>query len=354
MITAQKDIRVEYPIVPLGELRVVAGAPETGRRPQVRVSVRDEQFEPAPRFWKSVFHRFGISENIFRYFSHDEVFARLVERSPDASVRLCVERAANFPGRLMAVSNPKRPLLAYHDAAALLERYGHEHGGNDKPKYHDGIVSSTHMPRSGENGFDIGPDRFHNRFVIEAPIDGFGQPRIYLSLLRTVCSNGAVGYSRAFRSDLRIGDDAVYTLDRALSQFDHDEGFAALRQRFESAQKSWASLHEAMQLSRVLTRLGAGCAGFQLELDKLCGDLHALYGLANLQSLSVKRQRMLPARCKVYDLINFASEIATHRAGAEAALRLQAYIGTLISDEYDLEGTAEKVPEFRDLFLNLN
>jgi hypothetical protein len=76
--------------------------------------------------------------------------------------------------------------------------------------------------------------------------------------------------------------------------------------------------------------------------------------LANLESLSVKRQRMLPARCRVYDLLNFASEIATHRASSESRPRLQAYIGTLVSDEFDLEGTAEKVPELKDLFLNLN
>ena len=324
----------------------------------VHIDVRERVVRAGlPRFCgTSLFHRFGISENIFRYFSHDEVFARLVEhKSPDASLQ-AVRRAAaeNRSGRLLAVSSPKRPLLDYQQARTLLDRYRDEQSGDAKPSYHEGIVSSTHTPRSGESGFDIGPDRFHNRYIIEAPIDGFGQPRIYLSLLRTVCSNGAVGYSRAFRSDIRIGDDAVYTLERALSQFDHDEGFAALRQRFESAQKSWASLHEALDLHRTLARMGAGCSQFQQELDKLCGDLHALYGLANLESLSVKRQRMLPARCKVYDLINFASEIATHRATPDAQMRLQAYIGTLISEEFDLEGTAEKVPEFQDLFRNLN
>jgi hypothetical protein len=44
-----------------------------------------------------------------------------------------------------------------------------------------------------------------------------------------------------------------------------------------------------------------------------------------------------------------------HRApSTDARTRLQAYIGTLVSDEYDLEGTAAQVPEFQDLFLNLN
>ena len=354
------NVRIEYPVVSLGELRVVSHEPDDGadarpagpaRRRAVSVVARGETLGPSPRFWSSLFHRFGISENIFRYFRHDEVFARIREASPDDRLRLCIERTAAKGSRLLACSNPKRPVLTHDQATALLTKH---HGDEAGPTYHSGLLTSTHTPKSGERGFDIGPDRFHNRFVVEAPIDGFGQPRIYLSLLRQVCSNGAVGYARAFRSDVRIGDDTAYTLERALGQFDHDEGFTALRQRFESAQKSWASLHEALLLHRTLARMGPGASEHQKALDKTCGDLHALYGLANLDSLSAKRQRILPARCRVYDLINFASEIATHKAPVEERSRLQAYIGTLVSDEYDLEGTADRVPEFKDLFLNLN
>ena len=358
MVMANDNLRIEYPTVSLGDLRVVAHERDGDDKPAgpaqrraVAVHVRGEPFEPSTRFWSSLFHRFGISENIFRYFRHDEVFARIVDRNPDDRLRLCVERVGEKRNRLLACSNPKRPVLTYDQASSLLTKH---HGDEGGPVYHTGLLTSTHTPKSGERGFDIGPDRFHNRFVVEAPVDGFGQPRIYLSLLRQVCSNGAVGYARSFRSDVRIGDDTAYTLERALGQFDHDEGFTALRQRFESAQKSWASLHEAMLLHRTLARMGTGASDWQKQLDGVCGDLHALYGLANLDSLSAKRQRILPARCRVYDLINFASEIATHKAPVAERGRLQAYIGTLVSDEYDLEGTAERVPEFKDLFLNLN
>jgi hypothetical protein len=338
------------------------------------LEVAGEPFVPTSRFWQSLFHRFGLTDNVFRYFRYDEVFARVVEANSDDRLRLCVERPANAPPRLLAVSNPRRPLLGYDETMELMTRYGEAHaspsgdageGAKNLPhesllSYRNGVVRSTHVPRSGEHGFHIGPDQFRNRFVVEAPVDGFGQPRIYLSLLRQVCSNGAVGYSPAFRSDIRMGNDAAYTLERALGQFDHDEGFAALRQRFESAQKSWASIRETMLLHKTLNTLGDGRDGrlrgrkLHEELNRIAGDLNALYGLANLETLSAKRQRVLPARCRVYDLINFASELATHAAGPDGQFRLQGYIGTLISDEYDLEGTAEKVPEFNDLFLNLN
>ena len=87
------------------------------------------------------------------------------------------------------------------------------------------------------------------------------------------------------------------------------------------------------------------------DFYRMTGNLNELYGLANLDALSNKRQRVLPARCRVYDLLNFASEIATHHSTPEGARSMQACIGTLISDEYDLEGTAETATEFADFFV---
>jgi hypothetical protein len=76
-----------------------------------------------------------------------------------------------------------------------------------------------------------------------------------------------------------------------------------------------------------------------------------IYGLANLNTLSIKRQRTLPAACKVYDLLNFASEVATHHADEFGGRVVQAYIGELISGEYDLEGTVDQFSDWRDFFV---
>jgi len=97
---------------------------------------------------------------------------------------------------------------------------------------------------------------------------------------------------------------------------------------------------------------GAGAGGSLDKLDRMAGDLQWRYGVANLDTLSAKRQRVLPAKCRVYDLLNFTSELATHHAQGAARDRLQAFIGGLVSDEYDLEGTAGRVPQFDDFFIN--
>jgi hypothetical protein len=153
---------------------------------------------------------------------------------------------------------------------------------------------------------------------------------------------------------------------RVLDGFNNEEGYAAMRQRFESAARSWASVNEVNRLYRILVRAiprgqrvlgGDGAAEgmtpetWQRAFQRLTGDLTQAYGLVNLDALSVKRQRTLPASCKVYDLINFASEMATHHAGAAAAHQLQAYLGDLISSEYDLEGTADHFSDWRDFFI---
>src|SRR5205807_5752872 len=87
------------------------------------------------------------------------------------------------------------------------------------------------------------------------------------------------------------------------------------------------------------------------SFNKLTGDLAQSYGLANLDALSVKRQRTLPAGCKVYDLLNFASELATHHASDDGQRSLQAFIGGVVGNEYDLEGTAEHFSDWRDFFV---
>ena len=374
--------RIEYGVARVGDLRVELAEPEEGDRgrgPKVsRVFVNDEPLRPSSRFWTSFFMRFGIGKSVFNYFDHAEVFGRLAERSASDRLRFAVERNADHggTGTLLAVTNPTKAVVKHDDLRELLDRYD-----GDRVTYHNGVVESHHSPRVGHR-FHVAGDAFANRFVVRTPVDGFGQPNIYLSLLREVCANGMIGEAPAFRSALALGkgdDEVTYTLSRALDGFNNDEGYAALRQRFESAAESWASVHEAMGLYSLLAKLtgasprplgppanwgsdGAsaggtfepGDAGTTLlkRFHATTGDVTRLYGLANLDSLSAKRQKTLPVNCKVYDLVNFATEVATHYARPEQARRLHAWTGGLVSGEYDLEGTADQYGDFKDFFVS--
>ena len=242
----------------------------------------------------------------------------------------------------------------------------------------DGLVNSTHTPRIGGDHWAVGPDKLVNRFCLEVPVDGYGKPSVYLACIRLVCENGAVARTPAFRTELNIGkgDDVVRAaVVRALDSFNSDEGYTALRDRFTVGAKSWASVREGNSLYKILVKLhsqdmivGNGRTGrgpdseeevikksspILTEFHKVTGDTSRLYGLANLDALSGKRQCTLPVKCTVYDLINFATEVATHTASEPGRQLLHGWVGRLIGDDqgYDMEGTREKWEDFQDFFL---
>ncbi|MBY0526609.1 MAG: hypothetical protein K2R98_24650 [Gemmataceae bacterium] len=355
--------RFEYGVSRIRDLQVRT-APTSKAQPGVAAVVLDGQpLVPTTRFWNSLHLRFGFTGNIFRYFRHDEVFQRISEVAPNDQIRWCVEWNGD-QGKLLAVTSPGTGLVAHDDLVHLLDRNEAE-----TTTYTNGIVRSVHTPRAGDT-FAIAGDSFQNKFVLDTPIDGYGKPQVYLSLLRLVCSNGAIAYTPVFRSEVNVGRggrDTEFAVQRVLDGFNNEEGYAAMRQRFEASTKSWASLNEVNRLYRTLTRAhprgretvigGDGAAegmtekSWQRAFGRLTGDLTHTYGLVNLDALSVKRQRTLPAPCKVYDLLNFASEMATHHADAGGARTLQACLGDLIAGEYDLEGTADHFGDWRDFFI---
>jgi hypothetical protein len=255
----------------------------------------------------------------------------------------------------------------------ILKSFEMDKGG---VRYHDGVVVSSHTPRIGQNQFQVASDKFSNKFELHAPVDGFGQPSVYLALLRWICSNGAVGFANAFKTSLVLGggsDDTRFAIKRALDSFTNDEGYAMIRGRFDLATRSWASVREYSELYRVLLGLQsdpvlqtsiknwnrttpdeaeAGVANSLLKaFERTTGDPFQMYR-AEPNLMSEKRKRTLPVQCKVYDMINFATELASHHVSEAGTRQLQAWVGHMLSNDYDLEDSAAEFDSWRDLFLS--
>ena len=383
-LAAGKLPRFDYRTVAINDLKVNTGEDEKGRRFVANVEVEGEPVADSNRFWTSLYARYGINGSIFKYFDHAETFQRIANVEKSDRVRVCIERGIDTDGEsmstLMGATTPQKPIVAFDDLMGLLQSYG----GQDIT-YHNGLVESSHVPRIGQNQFDISGDMFTNRFLMSTPVDGYGLPNIYLSLLRLICMNGAIGYTAAFKTGLQLGkggDDVGPALIRALDGFNNDEGYAALRSRIEAATKSWASVNETQTLYKLLARIhndkmltpvdsalsqGSSLAAWMRRpmegapmgeseahmgaplftcFHKMTGDFSRLYGIANPDSLSAKRQRALPVKCTVYDAINYATEVATHYATPSGARMLNAWVGTALGEEYDMEGTKSKFEDF--------
>ncbi|MFM8284818.1 MAG: DUF932 domain-containing protein [Planctomycetaceae bacterium] len=314
------------------------------------IDIDGEPCRISPRFWRSMFQRYRFAASTFRYFTPGEVFERIRDRAGDDDLRVLLERRGGGPPVALGVSRHTVALPTLDDIRDLAKT----HQGS-RVVYSDGIASCSFVPRSGVQPQAIGADAFANRFTLDVPMDGFGHARIHVGLMRLVCVNGLIALHSAFTSDLPASRDPRHTIARAVECYDHADGFAALRSRFFAAQASWASVREAHGLRRHLLRTvfsGAAVKTAALErLDRLTGRIEEHYGVTNLDTLPPRRQRLLPVKCRVYDLLNLASEIATHHATAATGRFVQAWIGATIAEEFDLEGTAPEGAEFADLFL---
>ena len=346
------------------------------------IEYKGDLYQPTDRFWTSVCSRFGFNPSIFKYFSHREVFDRISDVQRGGQIGITIENSDNGQKRLLGVSAPNKPVANHDDLISTLQRFGAE-----SIKYADGIITSQHTPRV-DNGFTTVGDAFKSKFYLNTPIDGYGSPSIYLGLLRLVCSNGMIALSKAFKSDLSLGkgeDDVMPAITRALDSFNNDEGYAALQSRIEASSKSWASMHEANSLQQVLFKLflannmdadkldsvppegtklhklfptGEALAEYKKvghpifkAFHTMTGDTSQIYGLANIDAISQKKQRVLPVKCTTYDLLNFATEVATHYSTPAASSRLQAWMGEMISNEFDMEGTVTTQGDFVDVHL---
>jgi hypothetical protein len=338
-----------------------------------RVIIDGQPIIPSGRFWSSLYSRFGLNSAFFRFFSHEEVFRRISEKDKNDRVRLTIERGVNTgDSRLLAATGVNKPVVVYDDLQDILQTFvGHQ----SEIRYHNGVVTSTHTPRIGQSKFKVGADEFSNRFELHCPVDGYGQPSVFLSLLRWICSNGAVGFARAFQTSLNLGsgtDNTRFALQRALDSFSNEEGYALLRGRFEMATKSWASINDQQELYRVLLgvqnddvlrqnvqkwdrvkeddlKVSAGNALYK-AFTRMAGDPFEMYR-SDPNMMSQKRRATMPVACRVSDMINFATELATHHVSEAAARQLQGLVGQWLSKpEYDLEDSISEFADWRDLF----
>ena len=370
-------VNVNYTYTNVGDIQVKTEARQgrNGITKMVPVGlvVEDEEMSVSNRFWDSIMSRYGFSSSIFKYFGYGEVFSRIAEVSSKDTLRVCVQEKEGKKTAL-AVSNPAAPIVDYREGFELFKDYDAE-----QIVYDNGIITTIHTPRVGDSGA-INGDVFHNKFSINTPIDGYGTPNIYLALLRQVCSNGLVAMSTAFKTSISFGkkDDSFrHQLIRVIEGFNSDEGYAAIRDRIQAASNSPASVYEVNSLYKLMARHISNTAEEQLENNpdltevsvwknqegtrgeimkkylNLTGDIALLYGLANTDALSEKRQRTLNAKCTVYDLINFATEVATHHIPTEKRTPIDGWVGTLITKEYDLEGAKSLIEKntTSDLYL---
>lgn len=314
-------------------------------RKMTTIKYQNNEYEVGDRFVLSLCSKFGIGTSIFYLFDPLEVFERVQKVHPRCRIRVVTEKTVLGPTRCLAATAPSKSFVDFDTLLGILNKT------TRLPKiknarYAEGSVITVHV--MDEAPWEIAGDLFYQAFTMDTPIDGYGLPSIYLSLIRASDDSLLVAESKTFRSEVQLGksnDKAEIPLTRALDTFNNEEGFQAMRQRLESARKSYASLHECDSLMKIFRRVldqsdTQAAQDIFAAYHNLTGDVAKKYGIATEDSLSPKKARLLPMDCNVLDLIFFSMVITTHRRHmVKQHHPLTQWMGQLMDNEYDLEGS---------------
>lgn len=373
------EMSFEYVNGNLNELNVSTHTDDKGRKNIGKIFFRDHVLEASPRFMQSLYARYQINRQFFQYFDPNEVFERILHKHGKDDLRFTIEKGpyktttgTPTTGRLLASSNPNTPVIQHSELHELLMDSDAE-----SVQYADGVIRARYSPR-GEQQFEIVGDAFDPKYDLMVPIDGYGSPQTVLGFLRLVCSNGAVLFSKIFTDKIPSAKKnelgALARIAQVVQSYGSDEGYAAVRARLDMSTKSLASVAECLSLRKQLFR-----ALVDIDLRKkvkseeeakeleeqnlriseilktytnLTGDFTTMYGLINENSIGLKRMQTIPSRATVYDLINFGTEIATHRVQSEIKSRaIHGFVGSMLGGEFDLENSAPNGrADFIDIF----
>lgn len=355
-MTNAQNVSINYRNVTLKNLKATAidetadaGGRKRTNENVLRLVVNDE-FEAltTERFWESFrkqFHGQGVPKS-FKLFSAQEIIDRLNTKGYDQrALRMCIENSGGKE-KLLGLSDQSKAVIDFDSFNEISRQHG-----NGIVSYDNGVATMELAPRDGNQAFKIGGDDFKPRFILRTSVDGLGNTSFFTSLLRLVCQNGNVGYNPAFEQMIHLGkEDGIFSLNRAITCYDNEKSYHEIIQRMTSAQNSWASLNECQSMHDRFIKLGADNKTMG-AFRAMTGNVVELYGLSNLNYMSKSKQAVMPAKCRVYDLINFATELATHHASIDVARKIHGLVGELLAFEYNLEGTAKAGEDFQDLFI---
>ncbi len=327
------------------------------------LTIDGQPYEMSDRFGKSFMQSLGTSRDTLNLFGTAEIMERAVARGQIAQQRLTFEQHDSGQRYALALVPAAQSVISQDEIEALFTRTGAKHVA-----YAKGVIEGFYdLPKDGD--LDILGERYARGFRVAHPLDGMGATQAMVTLMRHVCQNGMVADYGAFAQTIPIehAEAGTATLERYLRAFSGLDAFGAFQMRIESARTSPASVAEVAKLHQVI--VGGDGHGASLTdnlgeamvtshgmsvtaaFDRMAGSVTELYGVASFGDIPKKRQRLSPMRATVSDLMNFATEFSSHQATTDHARRVDAWLGRLITQEFDLEGTLKPNEQPRDLFI---
>ena len=296
------------------------------------LSIGQTTYKLSDRFYKTLAAELGIPFGVFGFFTPLEVMTRAAEKEPDLALRVTVDTERNQALGLTQDKGLPMPVK-------FIEGVLHEDRRLQEVEYGNGMLSAM---LDLDDPWDVPNDStYHVRVRCRVPVDGVGMPDMSLATWRQICSNGAVAEAPLFRTKMEIKDNSGEHFRRLLASFSNPAGVEMLQERMCTAAGTKASVGEVVLLDGLIRRSVANTRNQMLlreRLNEIADNPCVRYGVTDLTNIGQKKRPLLPVGCSVADLLNFASELASHHAELlKPESTLHSFAGTVLSKDFDLE-----------------
>ncbi len=331
---------------------------KVGRAKRVKTIVDHKNgivIRPSDRFWKSLFHEYKLgtpSEQFFTYFPYDEVFDRIKQKTDSPLAAICLEYVPDsgnqFIGYGISRTNSQ---TRFDDVIDILHK---KDADLKKYSFSNGVIQAEYKSKDPISNFQIAGDDYNGFIQIQAPVDGLAAPCTYIGVERLVCTNGAVAMSPVFRSQFKVAENGLKTLETIIDSYRNEDGFIQLRNRFANADLSYLSMREAFKISKLFSVImkdqpdNSKMHTAVWRFSDMLGEFAEELGISSLNQVSDKVASGIPMRPSVLSMIQLLTECSTHYLAGSDAVRINTFIGGLISNNYDLELSKSHMGEYDD------
>ena len=351
---------IRYATLDISKCRVdVEKVQKEGRgRPSIVKTITDTKngiiLRPTPRFWKSLFAEYKLgqpSESFFDYFPYEDVFNRIKQVTDSPLSALCVRYVPGTTNVFDAYGLSRKNTQTRFDG--IMDVLEKKRDDLKDVVFDEGIIRAIYHAKDPVAKFDVAGDKYEGQVEIEIPIDGLGNSIAYIGAERLVCRNGATAISPVFRSTFKTGEDGVRTVESIIEGFRNEDGFIQLKKRFENADLSYISMREVFKINKlfqhILDREGnPKISKAVYTFSEMLGDFATELGISSFDQVSDKAAAGIPMRPTVLSMIQLLSECSSHYVSHKSGVKINTFIGSLISNNYDLELSKNHMGEYDD------
>jgi hypothetical protein len=310
------------------------------------LAIEQTTYKLSDRFYKTLAAELGIPFGVFGFFTPLEVMTRAAEKAPDLPLRVTVDTSQ---GQALGLTQNKGLPMP----VKYIENVLHEDRRLKEVEYGNGVLNAL---LDLDDPWEVPNDStYHVRVRCRVPVDGVGMPDMSLATWRQVCANGAVAEAPLFRTKMEIKDNSGEHFRRLLTSFSNPSGVEMLQEKMCVAAGTKASVGEVVLLEGLIRRSVSNTRNQMLLRERLygiAGNPCVRYGVTDLSNIGMKKRALLPVGCSVADLLNFASELATHHAELlKPESTLPTFAGTVLSKGFDLEDLYPNSTRTNDFYL---